>query len=288
MTVRRTLPHKDRRMIGAWCFVDHYGPDDVRATGGMNVPAHPHAGIQTVSWLMQGQIEHRDSAGNRLTIGPGELNLMTAGRGISHSERSTPATDQLHGVQLWVALPDEARFADRLLDHYVPDEVGGEGWRAKVFVGSLFGSTSPVPMHSTMVGAELLLVPQTRLAISTDSAFEHGVLVDTGTAVVAGQTVQAGHLAYVAPGRSTLDITSGADSARIIVLGGIPFDEPIVMWWNFVARTHDEIVAMREAWQSQLVGIAGGAFGLPPDEPDLPLPAPALPHVRLKPRPAHR
>ena len=275
-------------MIGAWCFVDHYGPDDVGASGGMNVPAHPHSGIQTVSWLMQGQIEHRDSADNVLTIGPGELNLMTAGRGISHSERSTPATDQLHGVQLWVALPDEARFTDRLLDHYVPDEVTGKGWRARVFVGSLFGSTSPVPMHSTMVGAELFLAPQTRLSISTDRAFEHGVLIDSGTVAVAGQEVSAGHLAYLGPGRSTIAVRSGTEAARIIVLGGIPFDEPIVMWWNFVARTHDEIVAMREAWQAQLAGGADSQFGLPPSEPEPPLPAPALPPVRLKPRPAHR
>ncbi|MGH3365223.1 MAG: pirin family protein, partial [Nocardioidaceae bacterium] len=121
MTVRRTLPQRQRSLIGAWCFVDHYGPDDVASTGGMDVPPHPHTGLQTVSWLFTGEIEHRDSLGSHAMVHPGELNLMTAGRGIAHSEVSTPATNTLHGVQLWLALPDHARDTARDFEHYAPE-----------------------------------------------------------------------------------------------------------------------------------------------------------------------
>src|SRR6476646_7970832 len=118
MTVRRTLPQRQRSFVGAWCFVDHYGPNDVAATGGMSVPPHPHTGLQTVSWLFSGEVEHRDSAGHHAFVRPGELNLMTAGRGISHSEYSTPATTTLHGTQLWLALPDRNRQVDPAFEHY--------------------------------------------------------------------------------------------------------------------------------------------------------------------------
>src|SRR5688572_17921795 len=121
MTVRRTLPQRGRSLIGAWCFLDHYGPDPVAESGGMSVAPHPHTGLQTVSWLFEGEIEHRDSAGNHAMVLPGEVNLMTAGRGISHSEVSTGATTVLHGAQLWVALPDADRHADPGFEHYAPD-----------------------------------------------------------------------------------------------------------------------------------------------------------------------
>jgi len=145
MTVRRTLPQRQRSLIGAWCFLDHYGPDEVDRSGeGMVVPPHPHTGLQTVSWLFTGEIEHRDSAGHHAYVRPGELNLMTAGRGISHSEYSTPGTTTLHGAQLWLALPDGDRQVEPTFEHFAPEPVAGEGWEARVFIGSLLGSTSPV------------------------------------------------------------------------------------------------------------------------------------------------
>ena len=125
MTVRRTLPQRQRSLIGAWCFVDHYGPDPVDDTGGMNVAPHPHTGLQTVSWLFEGEIEHRDSAGNHAMVRPGEVNLMTAGRGISHSEISTPGTRTLHGAQLWVALPDADRHVEPDFAHHAPAAAHG-------------------------------------------------------------------------------------------------------------------------------------------------------------------
>jgi hypothetical protein len=139
MSVRRTLPQKQRSLIGAWCFVDHYGPDDVASSGGMDVPPHPHTGLQTVSWLFSGEVEHRDSAGVRALVRPGELNLMTGGHGIAHSEVSSPTTTVLHGVQLWLALPDQSRDAPRDFQHYAPPAVRVGGAELRVFLGSLGG-----------------------------------------------------------------------------------------------------------------------------------------------------
>lgn len=144
MTVRRTLPQRSRTLIGAWCFADHYGPDDVAETGGMDVAPHPHTGLQTVSWLFSGEIEHRDSLGSHAFVRPGELNLMTGGHGISHTEVSTPGTTILHGAQLWVALPEEHRHAERDFQHYVPEPVRLDGGEARVFLGALAGNASPV------------------------------------------------------------------------------------------------------------------------------------------------
>jgi redox-sensitive bicupin YhaK (pirin superfamily) len=200
MTVRRTLPQRHRSLIGAWCFLDHYGPDPVAETGGMGVAPHPHIGLQTVSWLFTGEIEHRDSAGNHAMVRPGEVNLMTAGRGISHSEVSLPETTVLHGAQLWLAIPDADRHVPPGFAHHAPVPVTGPGWQARVFLGSLLGDTSPVPTYSRLLGAELLLEPGVSLTVDVDPSFEHGVLVDTGTLEVCGRGVAKDELAYVPVG----------------------------------------------------------------------------------------
>ena len=173
MRVRRTLPQRHRSLIGAWCFVDHYGPDDVIDTGGMSVAPHPHTGLQTVSWLFTGEVEHRDSAGNHAMVRPGEVNLMTGGRGISHSEVSTAGTDVLHGAQLWVALPDAARDAEPGFQHHAPDPVRGPGWEARVFLGSVLGATSPVSTHTPLLGAEIMLAPGATLEIGVGGPLAH-------------------------------------------------------------------------------------------------------------------
>ena len=189
MTVRRTLPQRERSLIGARCLADHYGPDDVAETGGMVVAPHPHTGLATVSWLFTGEIEHRDSLGTRAVVRPGELNLMTAGHGVSHSEISLPGTRVLHGAQLWVALPEHARDGEAAFVHHAPDPVAGAGWRASVFLGSLLGVTSPVATATPLLGAELLLEPGTTLELDVDPTYEHGVLVDTGAVEVAGTAI---------------------------------------------------------------------------------------------------
>jgi redox-sensitive bicupin YhaK (pirin superfamily) len=218
MNVRRTLPQRQRSLIGAWCFLDHYGPDRVDETGGMIVSPHPHIGLQTVSWLFGGSIEHRDSAGTHALIKPGELNLMTAGRGISHSEVSTDDATVLHGVQLWVALPGAYRDVPPAFAHYAPPVVHGEGWDAQVFLGSLFGSTSPVDTYSPLVGAEVILDGGTKLSPETSEIFEYGVLVDFGTLHVNGVEVTQNHLAYVAPGEP-LELEAD-DLTHLLLLGG--------------------------------------------------------------------
>jgi redox-sensitive bicupin YhaK (pirin superfamily) len=295
MSVRRTLPQRQRSLIGAWCFLDHYGPDPVSETGGMEVAPHPHTGLQTVSWLFTGEIEHRDSAGNVAMVRPQEVNLMTAGRGISHSEVSTPGTTVLHGAQLWVALPDADRDTDPGFQHYAPTEVAGEGWRAHVFLGSLLGDTSPVATFTPLLGAELVLDPGATVTVPVEAPFEHGILVDLGSVRVDDVAAQVADLAYVPPGRHEITLVAGAEGARLLVLGGPPFGESIVMWWNFVGRTHDEVVAYRTAWQEQVTDdtgellddsrlVAPGRFGVVPDQPLRPIPAPVLPNARLRER----
>lgn len=286
MRVRRTLPQRGRSLIGAWCFVDHYGPDDVAESGGMSVAPHPHTGLQTVSWLFTGEIEHRDSAGHHAMVRPGEVNLMTAGHGISHSEVSTPDTTTLHGAQLWVALPEAARDTAASFAHHAPGPLHGEGWEARVFLGSLLGDTSPVATATPLLGAELLLEPGAHLALDVEASFEHGVLVDQGSLTVAGEPVAAHELAYVPAGASCLDLRAGDEPVRMLVLGGEPFGEAIVMWWNFVGRTHEEIVASRDAWQAQLVdgALVDGRFGIPVGQDLAPIPAPELPRARLRER----
>lgn len=285
MTVRRTLPQRRRSLIGGWCFVDHYGPDDVSATGGMRVPPHPHTGLQTVSWLFEGEIDHRDSVGSHALVRPGELNLMTAGRGISHSEVSTPATTRLHGVQLWVALPSASRGIGPFFEHHtpVPGRLGDASVRT--FVGSLAGSGTDATVFSPLVGAELTVPAGTRIEVPLDPSFEHGFLVDAGDVSVDGTPVPLSHLAYLSPGRSSVQVHTDTD-ARLVLLGGEPLGEQIVMWWNFIGRDHDEIVAFRADWQADVIDgdDPAGRFGTVAGYAGAPLPAPELPNVRLRPR----
>jgi redox-sensitive bicupin YhaK (pirin superfamily) len=282
MRVRRTLPQRARSLIGAWCFADHYGPDDVTAGPGMDVAPHPHTGLQTVSWLFAGEVEHRDSLGTRALVRAGELNLMTSGHGICHSEVSTPATTVLHGVQLWVALPDSRRNGPRDFQHYAPPAVGLGAATARVFLGTLAGQQSPVPTFSPLVGAEITLEPHARLRLPVEPGYEHGVLVDAGPVSMSGARLRPAELGYLPPGSATMELANlTGDPARILLLGGAPFEEDIVMWWNFVGRSHEEIVAFRAAWESELdqFGHVEGYAGTPRR-----LPAPALPNIRLKPR----
>jgi redox-sensitive bicupin YhaK (pirin superfamily) len=286
-TVRRLLPHRDRRMIGAWCFVDHFGPDDVSGRPGMQVPPHPHTGLQTVTWLVDGLIEHRDSLGSHQFIAPGQLNLMTSGHGIAHSEYTPPEHPAgMHGLQLWIALPDDARNGPARFEHHagLPSRTDGPV-TITVIVGRLGDLRSPAGVHSPLVGAELLYTAAARHTLGLDPAFEHGILVMSGTATVGGTRLEPGSLLYVGGGRGGVDIEVPGP-ARLFLVGGAPFDEPLVMWWNFVGRTHEEIVEARTRWMtaepygSERFGTVVGC------EAD-PLPAPELPSVRLKARDRH-
>jgi redox-sensitive bicupin YhaK (pirin superfamily) len=281
--VRRTLPQRERSLIGAWCFADHYGPHDVRDGTGMDVPPHPHTGLQTVSWLFAGEIEHRDSSGVHAMVRPGELNLMTAGAGICHSEVSTSATGLLHGVQLWVALPESDRDTGRDFAHFAPTPHEIDGATLRVFLGELAGARSPVPTFTPLLGAQLDLAPGTELTLDVDAVFEHGVLLDQGSIEVAGTALGVADLAFQAAGRTQLTVANRGESpARALVLGGPPFPERLVMWWNFVGRSHDDIATYRRLWQAQderfgaVQGYRGSVSRLP---------APPLPNATLRPRP---
>ncbi len=281
--VRRTLPQRERSLIGAWCFADHYGPQDVRSGPGMDVPPHPHTGLQTVSWLFSGEVEHRDSAGVHAMVRPGELNLMTAGAGICHSEVSTPATGVLHGVQLWVALPESDRDTGRDFAHHVPEPRSLDRATLRVFLGELAGDRSPVHTFTPLLGAQIDLDPRAHLALDVDPVFEHGVLLDQGSVEAAGSVLDVADLAFQAAGSDGLTIINREDRpARVVLLGGPPFPEELVMWWNFVGRSHADIVAYRESWEDQhdrfgrVEGYRGKVSRLP---------APPLPNATLRPRP---
>jgi quercetin 2,3-dioxygenase len=279
MVVTRTLPHRDRRMVGAWCFVDQYGPEDVSRSAGMRVPPHPHTGLQTVSWLVEGDVLHRDSLSSLQLVRPGQLNLMTAGRGISHSEESPLNRSRtLHGVQLWIALPERSRNVDPHFEHH-PDlpVLNDPGASVTVIMGSLDGSTSAAQAYSPLVGAEAVLDAGAATRLSLRPEFEHAVLALSGTMVVDDVELTPGPLLYLGTGRVELSLRADRPG-RVLLLGGEPFDEQIVMWWNFVGRSHDEIVDFRTGWE------AGDRFGEVRGYDGDPLPAPPLPTTQLKPR----
>jgi redox-sensitive bicupin YhaK (pirin superfamily) len=278
--VTRTLPSRRRRMVGAWCFLDAYGPHDVDGSGGMRVGPHPHTGLQTVTWLVAGEVLHRDSLGNVQEIRPGRLNLMTAGRGISHAE-VTPAVHSgvIHGVQLWVALPHARRDMPPAFTHHADLPVFTDrGVAATVLMGELAGAVSPAACHTPLVGAEVRLDADAAAALPLRPDFEYAVLALDGAPVVEDVTLKPGPLLYTGSGRSSLRVAAGTPS-RMLLLGGEPFAERLVMWWNFVGREHDEIVQMRADWESRTPRF-GEVRGY--DGPRLA--APPMPLTRLVPR----
>jgi len=291
MTVRRTLPSRVRRTIGAWCFLDHYGPNEVHDSGGMLVPPHPHTGLQTVSWLFRGEIEHRDSLGSHQLIEPGEMNLMTAGRGIAHSEVSTDRDSVLHGVQLWVVLPEAHRDMAPSFSHTVATPVdvhAGVGTaQVLVFIGELAGVRAEVAGVSPLVGAEIVLPPFGEIVLDTDLSFEHGVLLDEGSVTVQDTQLPPHSLAVLDVGTPEIHLEAGADGARLLLIGGEPLHERFVMWWNFIGTTHDAVVQAREAWMSEVVELSGNdqdaRFHEVPGYEGPALPAPTMPGTTLKP-----
>jgi hypothetical protein len=273
--VRRLLPNLGRRLVGAWCFVDHYGPDDISTAAGMQVPPHPHIGLQTVSWLLTGEVHHRDSLGSDDTIGPGRLGLMTAGAAITHAEQSpVPHPALLHGVQLWVALPDGHRHVAPAWQFHADLPVLRErDATVTVILGELAGASSPGSTYSPLLGLDVDLYGDLVLPLEPD--FEHAVLVMSGSAIVDDEVLGPGAMLYLGCARHELRMSS--DGARLMLLGGEPFAEQIVMWWNFVARSNDEIVAARAEWTQ------GAAFGDVAGYDGYRLPAPPLPPGRLRP-----
>lgn len=253
--VRRALPTTGRRTVGAWCFADHMGPATATETHGLDVGPHPHIGLQTVTWLVAGEVLHRDSLGSEQVISPGQLNLMTAGAGVSHSEEATGSyRGPLHGIQLWIAQPDATRNGAPAFEHHAElPRRDLSGATATVLVGRFDTLDSPARHDSELIGVELAVRDATVVPLRAD--FEHALVVLEGTVAVGDQVVEPGRLAYLAPGVDELPLSVG-DPARVMLLGGEPFGVRPVMWWNFVARTRAEIDAAYESWRTD-----DGRFG---------------------------
>jgi redox-sensitive bicupin YhaK (pirin superfamily) len=249
LMIWRALPVAGRRLIGPWCFLDRYGPITFEGRKPMDVPPHPHIGLQTVSWLVDGEVVHHDSLGCEGLVTPGGVNVMTAGSGIAHVEE-TPMRNRgrLDGVQLWVALPDAERHRDASFQHIaeVP-RIEEKGGVAQLFMGTLGEVASPADSYSNMIGADLAIHRGETFALPLDSAREHGIFLLGGDAQFEHHDLSVNTLYYLGRGRSELALSS-ANGARVLLIGGVPFDEKIVMWWNFVARTPEEIRVAREDW----------------------------------------
>lgn len=300
--VQRLLPQAGLRKIGAWCFLDHFGP--TIADDAMVVAAHPHTGLQTATWLIEGAVEHRDSIGSVQTLRPGEFNLMTAGRGIAHSELGLQSSIEGHtddnpkfanvmqAVQLWIALPDGVRNMQPSFEHHANlPRVVGRGFHARVFAGEFHGVKSPATLHSPLVGAQLGLDSLEAAVIPITRSFEYGILPLNGSIEVDGLHVEAGHMIYLPTGAPEVIIRAHRAGTEALLIGGEPFEEQLVMWWNFIARSHREIVEMREVWNNRgsddasLVEASHDRFGAVfPDGIGGWIPAPELPNVELRSR----
>ncbi|MGA9856075.1 MAG: pirin family protein [Gammaproteobacteria bacterium] len=250
LTVTRALPLRQHRMVGPWCFFDHFGPLSFSNNKIMDVAPHPHIGLQTVSWLFDGEVLHNDSLGYTGMARPGELNLMTAGRAIAHSEE-TPVRNsgKLHGLQLWVALPNSERQRQPSFDHYTDLPVlEPGGGRVHLFVGELADQHSPARTFSPIVGAEINLAANAKMKLPLNPVWEHALVIIEGEVSLDGKQLAPGALHYIGIQRSAIEIGT-KHSARAVLIGGAPFGESIIIWWNFVARTAEEIQAAREDWE---------------------------------------
>ena len=275
--IQRTLPHRAIRTIGAWCFIDHFGPTTQEHA--MSVAAHPHVGLQTVSWLFNGEVEHRDSLGSVQIINPGELNLMTSGNGVAHSELSLPTASIMHGVQLWTVLPNSVRECEPMFDHYaeLPSFNAGK-FSGKLFIGEFMGLRSPARVFTELVGIEIDIEPGSLVELPLRADFEYGALLVKGDVAINHLELPLAHLFYSQAGTQSAQLSS-TNGAKLVLLGGAPFKEEIVMWWNFIGRSHEEIVEMRTDWNSRATRFPDFE-----DQIHVRIPAPPLPNVRLNPR----
>lgn len=270
LEVSRVLPRRGRRTVGAWCFADHFGPSDVEVAP-MSVGPHPHIGLATVTWIIEGEVLHRDSLGSEQLIRPGQLNLMTAGRGVSHSEETPDDVwGDIHGVQLWIAQPEATRNGEAAFEHHgsLPQVDLDGGGRGTVLMGSFAGATSPARTDTPLVGADLVF--EAALAAALDPGFEHALIVVEGSVTLDGRDIAPGSLAYLGLGRDELDLVTD-DHARVVLIGGEPFEDDLVMWWNFVARSHDEIDEAQRDWNAGHERF--GAVDSPLDRIDAPTPS---------------
>jgi redox-sensitive bicupin YhaK (pirin superfamily) len=277
--VRRTLPAKARTMVGPFIFVDQFGPAHFDVGAGMDVRPHPHINLSTVTYLFEGAIDHRDSLGTYATIRPGALNLMTAGKGIVHSER-TPAAERasgspISGMQTWLALPDGKEEIDPAFEHVAATDlpqIDDNGITARIIMGSLWGQTAPTTQHAETIYADIAMRAGATLPIDAE-ADERGVLVAMGSASLDGQPLETHSLYVLEPG---VPMTLRAESdCRVMLLGGEAFTTPRIAWWNFVSSSRDRINQAKADWRE-------GRFPkVPGDEAEF-IPIPEVPLTRTE------
>lgn len=250
MEIARALPSKQRRMIGAWCFLDHLGPIAFPADGGLHVGAHPHTRLQTFTWMIEGEVLHRDSLGYEQVLRAGQVNLMTAGYGISHTEDSLRGGERLHAAQLWIALPDEVADMPPAFAHYpqVPQ------WQEQdcawsLMAGSYGQHTAPTQLYTPLLGLEVLTAAAANVELELQAEFEYGLLALTGGFTVDGQSFGQDELAYLAPGRTALNVQL-QPGTRLFVVGGTPFTDQVTIWWNFLGKDLASISGYRAQWEA--------------------------------------
>ena len=276
--ITRALPHRVRRTVGAWCFMDHLGPVQFAPGKGMHVGAHPHIGLQTFTWMIEGEVVHRDSLGNEQVIRPGQVNLMTAGRGIAHTEDSALDGARMHAAQLWIALPHEQAQCEPAFDHYgVLPVVESGGFTITLLAGSALDQNAPTRIHTPLVGMDLAADAAAQTALPLQADFEYAAMMLRGAAQVEGEPLAPGEWLYFAPGRTVLALQCDAPM-QLLLIGGAPMDEPPIIWWNLVARSQAEIEAALADWN------AGRFAPVRPGSAAQPLAAPSLDGVQLRAR----
>ena len=271
--VSRALPVRERRLIGAWCFLDHAGPALFEhGEEGMHVGPHPHTGLQTFTWMLEGEILHRDSLGYRQVIRPGQVNLMTAGHGIAHSEDSPPGQDRLHAAQLWIALPDSVRDMPPRFDHYADLPRWQKDTIAfTLLVGDFDGHHAPTLHFSPLVGLALQASIESTTTLTLRPDFEYGIFVLEGGALADDESIALNELLYIGEGQASLKLTL-KPGARALLLGGVKFEEPVIMWWNFVGRNKAELQTYVSEWNS-----GSARFGSVVDDNRAPTLSPIMP-----------
>ncbi|MAA97531.1 MAG: hypothetical protein CMN86_04475 [Stappia sp.] len=271
--VRRALPSPKRQMVGPFIFFDQMGPAEFLTGGGIDVRPHPHIGLATLTYLFDGEIHHRDSLGSDLAIRPGELNWMTAGSGIVHSEREDPARKvaprKLFGIQSWVALPKDKEETAPAFEHVGSDALPilrDDGVEVRVIAGSLYGASSPIVTASETIYADVTLAPGKSLPIDAGHE-ERAIYTVEGTLDISGDRFEPGNLLVFRPGDRITATASGAQPVRFLLLGGEPMDGPRHIWWNFVSSSKERIQQAKEDWKRKRFDTVPG------DEEDfIPLP----------------
>ncbi|NHF72261.1 pirin family protein [Paracoccus xiamenensis] len=264
--VRRALPAPQRQMVGPFIFFDQAGPAEFLTGQGVDVRPHPHIGLGTVTFLYRGDFHHRDSIGTDQVILPGAVNWMVAGKGVTHSERTSEAgrkgPHSLYGIQTWIALPEDREDMDPIFEHHGKEtlpQFEAEGVQATLILGNAYGEKAPATLYSETFYLDVALAPGARFPLPDDHE-DRGLYITEGSVTIAGDTFEAGRMMVFRPG-DKITVAAGSQGARLMALGGATLNGPRYVWWNFVASSREKIAHAREEWRAANWGE--GQFELP-------------------------